>query len=238
MAATLAAVQRVASLYPTAIISGRSREKVYEFVRIPELYYAGSHGLDIVGPTLPASAGAGSVETREVVFQPAPWAPAVMDAVYQQCVAAIADIPGATVEHNKFCVSVHYRNCAPKDWGRVKAVVDKCVEQDTERLKWAEGRKVFEVKPRRGGRENKPSTDIESTKNRNRFRPLLARVRVTVNAHTVVWGSVGHHHHEPSPRPGMSIHPEDKSCGHIRSGFECLFSSTLLPGWRGTRARR
>jgi trehalose 6-phosphate phosphatase len=62
----MAAVQRVASLYPTAIISGRSREKVYEFVRIPELYYAGSHGLDIVGPTLPASNGCdGSVETRE-----------------------------------------------------------------------------------------------------------------------------------------------------------------------------
>jgi len=35
-----------------------------------------------------------------------------------------------------------------QDWGRVKAVVDTCVAQDTERLKWAEGRKVFEVKPR------------------------------------------------------------------------------------------
>ena len=45
-----AAVKRVAALYPTAVISGRSREKVYDFVQIPELYYAGSHGLDIVGP--------------------------------------------------------------------------------------------------------------------------------------------------------------------------------------------
>ena len=44
------AVSRVASLYPTAIISGRSREKVYDFVQLPQLYYAGSHGLDIVGP--------------------------------------------------------------------------------------------------------------------------------------------------------------------------------------------
>jgi len=28
----------------------------------------------------------------------------------------------------------------------------------------------------------------------------------------------------------MSIHPEGKLCGHVRSRFECLFSVTLLPG--------
>jgi len=140
-----AAVRRVAALYPTAIISGRSREKVYDFVQIPELYYAGSHGLDIAGPV---AAEDESVSLREMEFQPAPWAPLVMDAVYSACVEAITDIPGATVDHNKFCVSVHYRNCESKDWGRVKAVVDKCVAEDPARLKQAEGRKVFEVKPR------------------------------------------------------------------------------------------
>ena len=140
-----AAVRRVASLYPTAIISGRSREKVYDFVQIPELYYAGSHGLDIVGPVTEPD---GSVSLREVEFQPAPWAPAVMDSVYKECLEAIKDIPGSTVDHNKFCVSVHYRNCEQKDWGRVQAVVDACVSGDPDRLKKAEGRKVFEVKPR------------------------------------------------------------------------------------------
>lgn len=140
-----AAVSRVASLYPTAIISGRSREKVYDFVQIPELYYAGSHGLDIVGPV---TAEDGSVSLQEVEFQPAPWAPAVMDAVYKECMEGIKDIPGSTVDHNKFCISVHYRNCEQKDWGRVQAVVDKCVAGDPVRLKKAEGRKVFEVKPR------------------------------------------------------------------------------------------
>jgi trehalose 6-phosphate phosphatase len=138
-----AAVRRVASLYPTAIISGRSREKVYDFVRLPELYYAGSHGLDIVAPVVD-----GGARAREM-HQPAPWAPAVMDAVYKECVEAIESIPGASVDHNKFCVSVHYRNCeAKEDWTRVKAVVDRCVAADPARLRRAEGRKVFEVKPR------------------------------------------------------------------------------------------
>jgi trehalose 6-phosphate phosphatase len=151
------AVRRVASLYPTAIISGRSREKVYDFVRLPELYYAGSHGLDIVAPAnvknaseAPNEGGEGekSAPQREL-HQPAPWAPAVMDDVFRRATAAIASIPGATVDHNKFCVSVHYRNCENReDWTRVKSAVDAIVASDPERLKHAEGRKVFEVKPR------------------------------------------------------------------------------------------
>jgi trehalose-6-phosphatase len=48
------AVRDVARLFPTAIISGRGREKVEEFVRLKELYYAGSHGMDIIGPRVRA----------------------------------------------------------------------------------------------------------------------------------------------------------------------------------------
>jgi trehalose-6-phosphatase len=43
-------VKAVARLFPTAIISGRGREKVEAFVKLKELFYAGSHGMDIVGP--------------------------------------------------------------------------------------------------------------------------------------------------------------------------------------------
>lgn len=47
-----ATVRSVAQLFPTAIISGRGREKVEAFVKLKELYYAGSHGMDIVGPAV------------------------------------------------------------------------------------------------------------------------------------------------------------------------------------------
>jgi len=43
-------VRKLARHFPTAIVSGRCRDKVYNFVRIAELYYAGSHGMDIKGP--------------------------------------------------------------------------------------------------------------------------------------------------------------------------------------------
>ena len=54
------------------------------------------------------------------------------------------------LDHNKFCVERPFSsNCeAKEDWTRVKAVVDACVAADPARLKQAEGRKVFEVKPR------------------------------------------------------------------------------------------
>ena len=48
-------------MYPTAIISGRGREKVEDFVKLSELYYAGSHGLDIVGPRVRPPAPVASV---------------------------------------------------------------------------------------------------------------------------------------------------------------------------------
>ena len=104
------AVRRVAQLFPTAVISGRGREKVQQFVRLGELYYAGSHGMDIVGP---AAEGA---PHADLAFQPAAQYAPLMDGVYCQLCAGVAPIPGSSVEHNKFCVSVHFRNCAPEDY--------------------------------------------------------------------------------------------------------------------------
>ncbi|XP_019445073.1 PREDICTED: probable trehalose-phosphate phosphatase G isoform X2 [Lupinus angustifolius] len=45
-----ATVRSVASYFPTAIISGRSRGKVFDLVKLKDLYYAGSHGMDIICP--------------------------------------------------------------------------------------------------------------------------------------------------------------------------------------------
>jgi trehalose-6-phosphatase len=46
-----AAVREVAKTFPTAIVSGRCRDKVRNFVGLSDLYYAGSHGMDIKGPS-------------------------------------------------------------------------------------------------------------------------------------------------------------------------------------------
>lgn len=134
------AVRSVAQLFPTAIISGRGREKVQQFVRLAELYYAGSHGMDIVGPQVEGAPHA------DLAFQPAAQFGPLMDQVYAELSAGVAGIAGSSIEHNKFCVSAHFRNCAPDDYPAVVDVVD-AVAAAHPQLRVTRGRKVLEVRP-------------------------------------------------------------------------------------------
>lgn len=41
---------QAAKIFTTAIVTGRSKDKVYDFVQLDDVFYAGSHGLEIQGP--------------------------------------------------------------------------------------------------------------------------------------------------------------------------------------------
>ena len=148
-------VRRLARVFPTAIVSGRGRLKVEAFVGLPELYYAGSHGMDIVGPK------SGPWSTRgEVGREPDPALAAAMRVVDGRLRAALASIPGAAVEDNKFSITAHFRRCqCDADAERVKEATFLKVAElmanppvlDAQLrfplLKVSSGRKVLEVKP-------------------------------------------------------------------------------------------
>jgi trehalose 6-phosphate phosphatase len=118
---------------------------VFEFVKLAELYYAGSHGMDIKGPAKgsrhtraakvpispplflplprsPATTRKGEEDTyptlpsplcgsqaKGVLFQPASQFLPMIEQVHESLVEKTKSIPGAKVENNKFCVSVHFR---------------------------------------------------------------------------------------------------------------------------------
>lgn len=138
------AVRAVASVFPTAIISGRGREKVEQFVQLSELYYAGSHGMDIAVPKNRLNIENADEATTK--FQPASEFESLMKEVGEQLRTAIKDIPGASVEDNKFCVSVHFRNCSVNYYEEVVTAVEEVVLQ-YEGLRITRGRKVLEVRP-------------------------------------------------------------------------------------------
>ncbi|CAL9101508.1 unnamed protein product [Musa acuminata var. zebrina] len=150
-----AAVKKAAKCFPTAIISGRSRDKVYEFVRLSELCYAGSHGMDIMGPLReseyvgdhPDCIRTTDEQGKEVhLFQPASEFVPMINEVYKSLLDITKNIIGVKVENNKFCVSVHYRNVDEKMWEEVgKHVFD--LLKDFSRLQVTHGRKVLEVRP-------------------------------------------------------------------------------------------
>ena len=69
-----------------------------------------------------------------------------LTAVASVHVCRVKAIPGATVEHNKFCVSAHFRNCALESYDAVLAAVKETL-QEHPNLKASRGRKVLEIQP-------------------------------------------------------------------------------------------
>ncbi|TVU51331.1 hypothetical protein EJB05_02749 [Eragrostis curvula] len=139
------AVRSAAANFSTSIVTGRAREKVINFVKIKELTYAGSHGLDIV--TAKGSSTTEEITEEEISFQPAKEYLEAMNKVYKRLVEATGGIVGASIEDNKYSVSVHYRNILhKKDRRRVKEIVDKILLED-ENLKLQTGKKVWEIVP-------------------------------------------------------------------------------------------
>ncbi|XP_065008869.1 probable trehalose-phosphate phosphatase 6 isoform X1 [Musa acuminata AAA Group] len=175
------AVRDVARYFPTAIVSGRCLDKVINFVRLADLYYAGSHGMDIKGPTKPrhdkARVGAPPppfphqphpqtesiscrlfrlhaypllslcvVQAKPVLFQPASEFLPMIDAVHKALLERTKSTPGARVENNKFCVSVHFRCVDEKSWSSLFEQV-RCVLKEYPKLRLTQGRKVLEIRP-------------------------------------------------------------------------------------------
>ncbi|KAL9329586.1 hypothetical protein ACSQ67_004589 [Phaseolus vulgaris] len=138
-------VRKLARCFPTAIVTGRCRDKVYNFVRLAELYYAGSHGMDIQGPTRD-SKYSNKDKGEPLLFQPASEFLPMIDEVYNQLVEKMKSIPGARVENNKFCASVHFRCVDEKKWSELAQEV-RSVLKEYPKLRLNQGRKVLEIRP-------------------------------------------------------------------------------------------
>ncbi|KAK1403729.1 Trehalose 6-phosphate phosphatase [Heracleum sosnowskyi] len=138
-----ATVRKLARYFPTAIVSGRCTDKVYNFVRLAELYYAGSHGMDIKGP----SKGSQYKKTAQsVLCQPATKFLPMIKEVYKTLLDKTKSTPGAKVENNKFCLSVHFRCVEEKKWSELAQKV-RSVLKDYPKLQLTQGRMVLEIRP-------------------------------------------------------------------------------------------
>ncbi|KAG6774160.1 hypothetical protein POTOM_021511 [Populus tomentosa] len=138
------AVRDVARYFPTAIVTGRCRDKVYSFVRLAGLYYAGSHGMDIKGPS--KNCCRNKKDYQGVLFQPASEFLPMIDEVYNVLLERTKYIPGARVEDNKFCISVHFRCVEEKMWAALVEQV-RSVLNGYPKLRLTQGRKVLEIRP-------------------------------------------------------------------------------------------
>ncbi|KAM0850451.1 hypothetical protein ACQ4PT_053080 [Festuca glaucescens] len=119
---------------------------VFNFVKLEELYYAGSHGMDIKSPTTVSNNKAKVGLADEVLCQPATEFLPVIQEVYETLTAKMESILGAMVENNKFCLSVHFRCVDEEEWDALGDEVRAVLEGYPD-LRLTKGRKVLEIRP-------------------------------------------------------------------------------------------
>ncbi|MGB8206455.1 MAG: trehalose-phosphatase [Mycobacterium sp.] len=119
---------------PVAILSGRDLADVRQRIGLPGIWYAGSHGFELIGPDGTHHENAEAAASIPVLEQAA-----------AELADQLAHIPGVVVEHKRFGVAVHYRNAARDRVGEAAAAV-RSVGRRTA-LRVTTGREVIELRP-------------------------------------------------------------------------------------------
>jgi len=128
-------LQELSQYYTVAIISGRQLKDIRRLVALDQLYYAGNHGLELLGPQ--------DEQAARMVHEDFQGA---VSAAYKVLSKSIGNIPGIIVEDKKFSLSVHYRCVDNKNIKIIERVIDSVLAKYTNLLKHF-GKKVFEIRP-------------------------------------------------------------------------------------------
>jgi len=130
-------VRQLCNAFRIAVVSGRSCEKLRQFLKIDGIVLAGSHGLDIRMPP-PWS--------RSMLHPVGEAARTSLVRVQHQLDDTLSDVPGYETEDNTLCISAHYRRVSPEQHARVHEVVHSIL-QDEPSLRHKEGKMVHELRP-------------------------------------------------------------------------------------------
>jgi trehalose 6-phosphate phosphatase len=127
-------IRNLSKKFTIAIVSGRARKTVEDFVKIDGIFYAGSHGFDIKGPEMS-------------LIQPAAEnAVSLISKIIEQLKKDIGHIEGVIIEDKKFSVGVHYRLVDESFIPSIKKIVEAKLDKYIE-LRLMSGKKVFEILP-------------------------------------------------------------------------------------------
>lgn len=127
------AVEHLAARYPVAVVSGRDLDDVRALVGVGGIFYAGSHGFDILAPD-------GSRHQKARGHLPA------LEAAEAELRPALEGIQGARLERKRFAIAVHHREVSGEATAEVEAAVDRAAAAHPE-LRKTGGKKVFELRP-------------------------------------------------------------------------------------------
>jgi trehalose-phosphatase len=133
--ASRVALLRLSGLCGLAIISGRDLADVRKRVAIEGIWYAGSHGLDILGPGgEPTQHQEGTGHLR------------ALDAAEHWLRERLAAVGGCLVERKRFCIAMHHRQVGDADVPAVKQAAEK-MRAAYPTLRLTMGNKIVELRP-------------------------------------------------------------------------------------------
>ncbi len=128
-------LEELASAYRVSVVSGRLRNDVENLVGIKNIFYAGSHGFDIEGPSFSMI----HPEAKEKI----PMISHIVKVIKER----LNSIEGVIIEDKKFSVAVHYRLVkSEEDIYAIRNCVYGVLGSDTS-FRIMEGKKVFEILP-------------------------------------------------------------------------------------------
>lgn len=123
--------------YLLGVISGRSLADVRDKVGIPDMIYAGNHGLEIQGPGL------------EFIHPEAVRSLPLLDQIYIELQVRLAGYAGVMVEHKGLTLSVHNRSAPDTLVGNIEETFTDCISGylASDQVKTTRGKRVLEVRP-------------------------------------------------------------------------------------------
>jgi len=129
-------LSELARLFTVAVVTGRDKEDVRDFIRLDHLIYSGSHGYVTSGPNglyMEHEQSEEIIETMDKVERD------LNDLLDEQA-------EGVQIDRKRFAIAIHYRNAHEKDVPYVHQVAEKMIKK-YEGLKSGEGKMVVEIRP-------------------------------------------------------------------------------------------
>ncbi len=117
------------------IVSGRQLADIENMVGINGLYYAGNHGLEIIGPEYFATTFEKGIEFIDSVQK-----------CYQEIIPKLSGIENYFIENKKFSLSVHYRLVNSEQILYIEKILDEIIKGYPGLIK-RQGKMVFEIRP-------------------------------------------------------------------------------------------
>jgi trehalose-phosphatase len=121
-----------------AIVSGRKLEEIKNKIGIPNLIYAGNHGLE------------GEIFNKKYSFNPTPETKTYLMQILEDLKKIVSKFQGAFIEDKKMVISFHYRLVNMKQIPELKLLIKKLLKpyENSGLVSALINKKVYEIRPK------------------------------------------------------------------------------------------